>query len=100
MEKDILIFLEKYFEFQIEIHNIIDDLIILKSIKKTKNSIINEVISQTTSTDGICNGIGLNKLELIMDIEKNFNIIINDDEIENLKTIKDIIDIIKIKSYE
>jgi acyl carrier protein len=57
-----------------------------------KNIIIEEEIKYQESTfDGIFYNIDLKLINFIIDIEKTFNIIINDYEVENIKSINDLI---------
>ena len=50
-----------------------------------------EIKYQESTFDGIFYNIDLKLIDFIIDIEKTFNIIINDYEVENIKSINDLI---------
>jgi acyl carrier protein len=57
-----------------------------------KNITIEEEIKYQESTfDGIFYNIDLKLIDFIIDIEKTFNIVINDYEVENIESINDLI---------
>ena len=97
MENKIILYLEEYLNISnIKLEDNLKETLIKAEANKKKITYKEEINNQSSKFDGLFFPIDLQWVHMFMDIEKQFNIIINDPE-TCIDTIHELIELIKQK---